>query len=87
MEDKIFNPDIYDRAAFILFNKALHYMFQVNEGIVIEEKGQKVVVGKWIKDNEEVVGIHLPDEFGNELNDLNDGQFVWLHLGEEEENK
>lgn len=73
-----FKPDEYDYLGFTLFNKALHKILQVNEGIVIENEinglNKKFIVGKWIKNNEVVVGI----EFNIDDENLKDGMYVEL---------
>lgn len=58
-----FKVDNYDQLGFLLFNKALHKIFHVNEGLVIEHdiegKKEKFIVGKWVENDEEVVGIEF----------------------------
>ena len=75
-EYETFKPDEYDRLGFILYNKALHHLFKQNEGIIIKIDDNIFIVGKWIEDGKNVVGIIIEPTIKED--NLPDGTLVWL---------
>jgi hypothetical protein len=78
--------DPEDRFGFSIFVKALHYIFRMDEGMIIEHENKKYVLHKF-KDEEtgeELIGIQEGEE---DVKEIPHGTMLWLDLEKPKEER